>query len=484
MHSQIRRLHFVEKWPIGTVAAQLNVHPDVVRRACGLLERKAVASRPGVLEPYKGFIQETLKHYPRLRATRLMSMVVQRGYCGSIKTLRNYVREVRPQKNTTAMLRVETLPAQQCQVDWAHVGKLSFHGAQRNLWLFVMVLSYSRAMWGEFVLDLSASSLYRSMVRALDYFEGSPRIWLFDNAKSIVVSRYKQAVRFHEDILRLADTYRAEPRVCQVRAPHQKGKVERTIRYVRDAFLVGRDIGSVAQGNRELLEFVETTALKRPHPVRKQETVYECLAHERQLLVPLPESPVSTDQVQSGRVSRDAFVRFDGNSYSVPPDLVGKQVSVVASDSHIRIVVGETCRCEHRRSWGKQQRIEYAGHRTELLEQRQAAQPACAQEKLRTIAPSIDQLFERWVKENRHIASCTNKARKLLELYGETLFATAVNEVVTQGTHDVGALAMACEQLRMNKNRPVPVPLRLGNHVPEKDVIPHAMEDYDHVNSN
>ncbi|MBE7450056.1 MAG: DDE-type integrase/transposase/recombinase [Kofleriaceae bacterium] len=82
-------------------------------------------------------------------------------------------------------------------MDWAFVSKLPFPGGERQLWLFVMVLAHSRAMWGEFVLDLSVHSLCRSLVRASSAFGGVPRQWLFDNPKTIVLERVGTAVRFH-----------------------------------------------------------------------------------------------------------------------------------------------------------------------------------------------------------------------------------------------------------------------------------------------
>jgi transposase len=99
-------------------------------------------------------------------------MLLGRGYDGSLRTLRRYVATVRPLPKSEVFLRVEPLIAEQAQIDWAHVGYLQFPGGRRALWVFVLVLSYSRAMWGEFVLDLSVHSLRRSLLRAAQYLRG------------------------------------------------------------------------------------------------------------------------------------------------------------------------------------------------------------------------------------------------------------------------------------------------------------------------
>ena len=171
VETEIRRLHDAERWPLGTIAAQLSLHEDVVRRVLGLLEpAKPKAPRIFLVDPFKDFIAETLQAYPRLCASRLFDMICGRGYRGSDRTLRTYVAKVRPHPPREVFLRVEPLIGEQGQIDWMHVAKVKVPGGERSLWAFVMVLAYSRAMWGELVFDMTAYSLIRSLVRACEYF--------------------------------------------------------------------------------------------------------------------------------------------------------------------------------------------------------------------------------------------------------------------------------------------------------------------------
>ena len=152
------------------------------------------------------------------------------------------------------------MPGEQAQVDWAHVGKVRVPGGERPLWAFVMVLSWSRAMWGEFVFDMTVHSLRRSLARAAAYFEGNTRQWLFDNPKTVVLARHGDAVRFHPRLLDVSSHYCVSLRLCTVRKPNQKGRVERAIRYVRERFLAGRELCSVEQANTEFLAFINAAA--------------------------------------------------------------------------------------------------------------------------------------------------------------------------------------------------------------------------------
>jgi transposase len=477
---EIRRLYYAEHWKVGTIASQLAVHGEVVRRVLGLLEREpGGAERPRLVEPYEGFIAETLKSYPRLRATRLYDMVRARGYEGSVRTLREYVAGVRPAPKKEAFLRVETLIGEQGQVDWAHVGQVPVAGGQRALWLFVQVLSWSRALWGEFVLDMGAHSLSRSLVRAAGYFGGTPRQWLFDNPKTVVLQRHGEAVRFHPQLLEVAGHYRVQPRVCGVRKANQKGKVERAIRYLRERFLEGRTVRSVEQGNRELLAFLGEVANARPHPVQPGRTVAQCLAEERARLLPLPAVPAPIDRVEPVAVDSTAFIRFDTNSYSVPAAYAHGTLTLVADDCTVRLLDGEQEVARHARCWGRRQQQEAPEHRESLLALKRQASQAKGRDRLRSALPGVDALFSRWVEAGRNVGTLTAATLRLLDTYGPQLLNEALAEVLSRGTHDPGALAAVCEQRRRAKGQPLPLELHLGSHVPDRDVTPHSLERYD-----
>jgi len=79
--ARIERLYSVEHWRVGTIARQLHVHRDTVRRV--LREHSAapagIALRISLIEPYRDFIGQTLEKYPTLTASRLYDMVCERG---------------------------------------------------------------------------------------------------------------------------------------------------------------------------------------------------------------------------------------------------------------------------------------------------------------------------------------------------------------------------------------------------------------------
>jgi len=478
--AEICRLFFVEHWKVGTIATQLGLHPDVVRRVLGVgTAPDEGAPRARLVDPYRELIDQTLERYPRLCATRLYDMLRDRGFTGAVRTLREYVATVRPRRRREVYLRTEPLPGEQAQVDWAYVSKLPVDGGERSLWLFVLVLSHSRALFGEFVLDLSVHSLRRSLVRAAEAFGGLTRQWLFDNPKTVVLERVGDAVRFHPQLLDLCASMRVQPRLCAVARPQHKGRVERAIRYLRDRFLAGRTITSVADGNRALGRFIAEIAHARPHPVLAQRTVGEVLAEEQRRLLPLPDPLPSTEQILPVHVDTQAFARFDTNRYSVPPEHASRTLTLVASDESVRVLDGEAVVAKHPRSYGRRRIIEVSSHREALVSERRAAADAKGRDRLLSVAPDFATILDRWALSGRSLAIQVTRAIKLLDLYGQEVFARAVTEVAARGLRDVGALALVCERLRRDAQRPLPVQIELPAHIVDRDVIPHDLEVYD-----
>ncbi len=130
-------------------------------------------------------------------------------------------------------------------------------------------------------------------------------------------------------------------------------------------------------------------------------------------------------------------------------------------------------------SWGRRQKVTDPEHRAELLRQKRGAIEGTGRGRLQQTVPAIEQLFERWVEAGRNIGSMTAQTLKLLDLYGTALLAEAVDHAIERGTSDPGALAQICEQHCCRNRMPVPIDIELGDHVPDRDVIPHDLERYD-----
>jgi hypothetical protein len=369
------------------------------------------------------------------------------------------------------------MPGEQAQVDWGHVGSLRVQGGERALWVFVMVLAHSRALWAELVFDLSVHSLCQSLVRAATYFGGLTRQWLFDNPKTVVLERQGDVVRYHPTLLELCAQLHVQPRLCGVRKPQHKGRVERAIRYLKERFFAARTFHSLEHGNAELLKFVQTTAMERAHPGHQQRSVQQVFLEERECLLSLPLAMPITHRVLPVRVDKTASVRFDTNRYSVPPEHAYRTLTLVADDAVVRLLDGDREVARHARCWGKGQLLELHEHRRAILQTKRAGRESKGKDRLRSQLDRAHDLLSQWAEEGRNMGSMTSRLLKMLDIYGRTALNEAINELLENGGRHLGALTVLCEKRRIQ--RPVALPLVLGPHVHDRDVIPHDLGGYD-----
>jgi transposase len=182
LEAKILRLHEVEKWRVGTIAEQVEVHHSVVERVLAEAGVPAadVNQRPSITDPYLPFITETLKKYPKICASRIFHMVRERGYSGGPDHFRSIIAGLRPRPAPEAYLRLKTLPGEQGQVDWGHFGTIDIGRSKRLLMAFVMVLSWCRMIFLKFFLDQRIANLMRGHQDAFAFFGGIPRVILIE----------------------------------------------------------------------------------------------------------------------------------------------------------------------------------------------------------------------------------------------------------------------------------------------------------------
>ena len=335
-HAEIRRLYYGEHWKVGTIAAALGVHHETVRAAI-VNDTQSVrrgTCRVTQLDPYLPLIRDTLAQYPRLRATRLFEMVNGRGYTGSVVQLRRAVRLIRPVATATVYRRLTTLAAEEAQVDWGAFGSIRIGRGVRSLSGFVMVLSYSRAVFALFTVDQTLESFLRGHVAAFAAWPGVARTLVYDNLRSAVLERAGTAIRFHPRLLELAGHYHFAPRPCTPGRGNEKGKVERQIQYLRHAFFAARTFVDVEDLNAQFRRWRDDVAHQRPHPEQRDRTVADVFAEEQPRLLPLPAHPFETDVMRTVVSGKTPYVRFDRNSYSIPHTHVRRPLTLPRECRH------------------------------------------------------------------------------------------------------------------------------------------------------
>jgi len=489
LEQQILRLHDVEHWRVGTIARQLGVHHGTVRRVLAHEGRRTQTAsapaplRPSRIDPYRPFIVQTLGAYPTLSAARLYVMVCERGYRGSASHFRHLVSGMRPRPAAEAYLRLRTLPGEQMQMDWAHFGHLRIGRARRALMGFVMVLSYSRRIFLRFFLDARIDSFLRGHVEAFIAFGGCSRVILYDNLRSAVLERAGDAIRFNPELLALARHFRFEPRPVAVARGNEKGRVERSIQYVRHAFFAAREFTDLDDLNAQARVWCEGQAAVRPWPEDRRLSVREAFERERASLLALPEREVTLGTRVAVPVHKTPYVRFDLNDYSVPHTHVRRTLWVLADERRVRVFDGAHELVDHPRSWDSGAQIEDPRHVQALVEHKAAARAHRACDRLAQAAPASAQLLERAAERGHNLGTITAALMRLLDRYGAAALQVAIGEALLRDVPHPNAVRLALERSREEQGLPPPTALCLSEEAARRDapVRAHALAGYDQI---
>jgi len=337
-----------------------------------------------------------------------------------------------------------------------------------------------------FFFDQSLESFLRGHVHAFADMGAVPRYLLYDNLRSAVIDRHGDAVRFNPRLLELAAHYHFAPRACRPARGNEKGGVERTVRFVRDSFFAARPFTSLEDFNRQALVWRDEIATRRRWPEDDRKTVAEAFEEEASRLLPLPTHPFETDLVLAVRSGKTLYVRFDLNDYSIPPECVGRALSLVASESIVRILDGTQEIARHRRSYDRHRRIEDPAHIEALLQEKQRARGSSPCARLIDAVPAAEAFLEAAFQRGESVVATTEKLLLLLDDYGAQELRTAVEEALERQTPRIGSVAYILGKRRRVSQRSTALPVDLSHRPDLKDlyVKPHSSETYDELSRN
>src|SRR3954454_16268409 len=248
----------------------------------------------------------------------------------------------------------------------------------------------------------------------------------YDNLRSAVLERQGSAIRFHPRLLELAGHYHFAPRPCTPGRGNEKGKVERQIQYLRDAFFAARTFADVDDLNAQFRRWRDEIAHQRPHPEHRDQTVAEVFAHEQPRLLPLPAHPFDAEVLRAVVSGKTPYVRFDRNSYSIPHTHVRRPLTLLASATTVRLVAGAEEIARHARSYDTGQTIEDLAHLEGLLAATRQANPSTGRDRLHLAVPALRVVFARLAARGESLRAHTIRLLGLLDDYGPQALAAAV----------------------------------------------------------
>ena len=164
-------------------------------------------------------------------------------------------------------------------------------GVTRIVWLFSLVLGYSRLLWARFVLHQDLQTVLRCHLAAFAALDGVPRQILYDRMKTAVGSEDAEGhIVYNRALVDFARHHGFHPRACRPYRAKTKGKVERPYRYIREDFFLARSFQNLDDLNAQLRHWLDTVANPRVRTTTGR-VVAEAFAEEQPQLQPLPLVP-------------------------------------------------------------------------------------------------------------------------------------------------------------------------------------------------
>jgi len=334
------------------------------------LTRKKVYKK-SKLDPYKDEIDRLLDIDPSASSVVIRQRLHSKGYEGGLSILKEYLQKIRPTHKRRAYLRFESEPGEQCQIDWGHFGSLDYDGHKRKLYCLGVIESHSRMLYVEFTHSQRQDTLHRCLLNGFHFFGGTPKKLVHDNMLTAVIERSGRLIRFNDRFLDFLRPFKIDPVACNPRQPQEKGKVEKgAIHYIRNNFWPLRTFTDLRDVQNQLRIWLDEVANVRMHSTTGQRPIDR---FKPESLRALPEFLPDCRDLESVKVYTDFSISFDANRYTVPPGLVGKELTAKADNDTLTIYYKEKKVATHHRCWMRKKRIELESHREaarQILKQR------------------------------------------------------------------------------------------------------------------
>jgi transposase len=300
--------------------------------------------RTKLMDDFESIVGEKVDKYG-VTAMAAYKFIIKKGYAGSYCTVANFVRVHKDGQRKKAVIRFETCPGLQAQVDWKESVKMvNRHGEEFDVNIFLMVLGYSRLKFVKLTSDRTQHTLLTCLIDAITFIGGTPHEMLFDNM-STIVDRSRttfQSVIYKDTFKRFADDAGFEPLACRAYRAKTKGKAESLAKLVGRLKAYNEEFGTF-----EELEAITNTFMDEVNSEVSQatnEVPYERFKKEREYLRPMPNMRLLSTYVSHKKdytVSVESMIKYGGRKYSVPTHYIGKSLNVVESDGEIKIYFGD-----------------------------------------------------------------------------------------------------------------------------------------------
>lgn len=319
----------------GLLEGEIPDHHSLLKLLDETLPEKKPPQNSSSAAPYREKIEQLLNE--KVKVTAIYDRLREQGYNGSYASVLRLARQIQP-KQVQTYVRKEFEPGEEAEIDFGYVGKmLDTDGKLRKAWAFVVVLSWSRYAYVEFVFDQKVETWLRCHRNALSFFGGVPHRLVIDNLKSGITQAVWDDPHVQLAYRECAEHYGFLILPCRPATPEHKGKVEGGVGYVQGRFMGGKGILELSQANRDVRKWCQDEAGMRIHGTTKEQPRRRFEEVEKKRMKPLPETPYDLAVWKKVKLHRDCHVVFEGSYYSAPFRMVGQNLWVCAGTHQVRL---------------------------------------------------------------------------------------------------------------------------------------------------
>ena len=391
-----------------------------------------VGGTPSKVEPFKEFIDRWMNEGIQ-GSTIYNYLCVNHGFTGSYDSIQRYIRCLKGTSALNLTIPLHFKPAEAAQVDFGQGPRLLDErtGCEEKTWFFVMTLCWSRHQYVELVIHQDVETWLNCHQNAFNWFGGVTKKIIIDNAKcAITQANYYEPYiqRSYED---LAHAYGFIISACPVHDPQKKGRVESGVKYVKKNFLPLRTFTSVQDANRQLREWVLSTAGNRVHGSTFEKPLTQFIEIEKFLLNPLPPTPPEIAIWQKVTLNRNCHIFFHKCFYSVPHTLYGQELWLKQTPTTITIYHDHISVAQHPRLFKDGSYSTLNEHLPDKAQAYLKATPEWCLEQSKLFGASVESVVQHFLNhQTSDLLRAAQGVIRLGKLYGEKRLERACQRMI------------------------------------------------------